>query len=73
MGPSPDPHDCGQTVAIACSGSNAEVQLLSPQVLLATVGGSSKAVQTTVDLVLCLGNGIELLAQYCPRSNLPYC
>ena len=50
---------------------NAEVRLLSPQVLLSTVGGSSKAVQTTADLVLCLGNGVELLAQYCPRSNLP--
>ena len=50
---------------------NAEVRLLSPQVLLSTVGGSAKAVQTTADLILCLGNGVELQAQYCPRSNLP--
>ena len=50
---------------------NAEVRLLSPQVLLSTVGGSSKAVQTTADLVLCLGNGVELLVQYCPHSDLP--
>ena len=50
---------------------NAEVRLLSPQVLLSTVGSSSKAVQTTADLILCLGNGVELRAQYCPRSNLP--
>ena len=49
---------------------NAEVRLLSPQVLLSTVGGSAKAVQTTADLILCLGNGVELQAQYCPRSNL---
>jgi len=48
---------------------NAEVRLLSPQVLLSTVGGSAKAVQTTADLILCLGNGVELQAQYCPRSN----
>ena len=50
---------------------NAEVRLLSPQVLLSTVGGSSKAIQTPADLKLCLGNGVELHAQYCPRSNLP--
>ena len=45
--------------------------MLSPQVLLSTVGGSSKAIQTTADLILCLGNGVELRAQYCPCSNLP--
>ena len=50
---------------------SAEVRLLSPQVLLSTVDSSSKAVQTTADLILCLGNGVELRAQYCPRSNLP--
>ena len=50
---------------------NAEVRLLSPQVLLSTVGGSSKAIQTPADLIFCLGNGVELQAHYCPRSNLP--
>ena len=51
--------------------TSAEVRLSSPQVLLSTVDISSKAVQTTADLILCLGNGVELRAQYCPRSNLP--
>ena len=50
---------------------NAEVQLLSPQVLLTMVGDSSKAVQTSSDLFLCLGNGVELQVHYCPQSNLP--
>ena len=41
---------------------SAEVRLLSPQVLLSTVDSLSKAVQTTADLILCLGNGVELRA-----------
>ena len=48
---------------------NAGVRLLSPQVLLATVGG--QATQTTTDLQIHLNNGISLVAKYCPRSNLP--
>ena len=48
---------------------NAEVRLLSPQVLLATVGG--QAIQTTTDLRIHLNNGISLVARYCPHSNLP--
>ena len=50
---------------------NAEVHVLSPQVLLSTVENGAKAIQTPVDLLLCLGNGVGLQAQYCPRSNLP--
>ena len=49
---------------------SAEVRLLSPPVLLSTVDSSSNAVQTTTYLILYLGNGVELRAQYCPRSNL---
>ena len=49
----------------------AEVRLLSPQVLLGTVGSTAKGVLTTADLILCLGNGVDLRARYCPRSNLP--
>ena len=49
----------------------AEVRLLSPQVLLSTCGKDAKSIQTTADLILCVGNGVELQAQYCPRSNLP--
>ena len=47
----------------------AEVRLLSPQVLLRLVGGESR--QTIANLCLCLDSGIELVANYCPRSNLP--
>jgi len=49
----------------------AEVRLWIPQVLLTTVRGLAKAVQTSSDLLLCLGNGVELQAQYCHCSNLP--
>ena len=38
----------------------AEVRLLSPQVFLSTCGKNAKAVQTSADLLLCLGNGAEL-------------
>ena len=48
---------------------NARVQLLSPQVLLATVG--RQATQTTRGLHIHLNNGISLVARYCPHSNLP--
>ena len=64
----------GKTVFIELPGYHipkAEVRLLSPPVLLKAVGGSSQGIITPADFVLCLGNGVELRAQYCPRSNLP--
>ena len=45
--------------------------IVEPSGTLINSCGSSKAVQTTADLILCLGNGVELCAQYCPCSNLP--
>ena len=48
---------------------NAEVCLLSPQVLLMTIGGHVS--QTTALYRVNLDNVIELVAQYCPCSNLP--
>ncbi len=50
--------------------STAEVQLLTPQVLLATVRQSARGTITTTDLILCLGNEVELQAHYSPCSNL---
>jgi hypothetical protein len=47
----------------------AEVRLLSPQVLLNTIGGYSK--QTVHGVQVFLDNGITLGAAFCPRSNLP--
>ncbi len=47
----------------------AEVRLLSPQVLLKTIGGQSK--QTVLGIKVSLDNGIKLTAAFCPRSNLP--
>jgi len=47
----------------------AEVRLLSPQVLLKTIGGQSK--QTVHGIKVSLDNGIKLKAEFCPRSNLP--
>ena len=48
---------------------SAEVRLLSPQVLLKTIGG-----QATLDgseMKFNLQNGHEFIARLCPRSNLP--
>ena len=62
----------GQNVVLEFPGyhiPNAEVHLLSPQVLLMTIG--EHATQTTASYWISLENGIELVAQYCPRSNLP--
>ena len=62
----------GQNVILELPGyhiPNAEVRLLSPQVLLMTLGG--QAIQTTAAYRINLDNGIDLVAQYCPRSNLP--
>jgi hypothetical protein len=47
---------------------NADVRLLSPQVLLTTVGGFST--QTVHGVKVSLDNGINLSAAFCPRSNL---
>jgi hypothetical protein len=48
---------------------DAEVCLLSPQVLLKTIGGH--ALQTVDKIDIALENGISLCAQFCPQSNLP--
>ncbi len=48
---------------------NAEVRLLSPQVLLSTYGGHTK--QTTRKVEVCLADGVILIAHLCPRSRLP--
>ncbi len=48
---------------------NAEVRLLSPQVLLNTIGG--KAIQTVQGIDIILDNGFKVNAKFCPRSNLP--
>ncbi len=48
---------------------HASVRLLSPQVLLQTIGGQS--LQTTKGISLTLNNGVKLLATYCPQNNLP--
>jgi hypothetical protein len=48
---------------------NADVRLLSPQVLLKTIGGFST--QTVHGVKVSLDNGINLSAAFCPHSNLP--
>ena len=48
---------------------HASVRLLSPQVLLQTIGGQS--LQTTKGISLTLNNGVKLFATYCPQNNLP--
>ena len=47
----------------------AEVRLLSPQVLLKTVGGS--AVMKENKIKFSLDNGYQFSAKFCSRSNLP--
>ena len=47
----------------------AEVRLLSPQVLLQTVGG--QAFQNAHGIDLSLDNGSQMSAKLCPHSNLP--
>jgi hypothetical protein len=48
---------------------NAEVHLLSPQVLLKTIGGH--ALQNDEEIAIDLDNSLIFCAQYCPTSNLP--
>ena len=48
---------------------NVEVRLLSPQVLIKTVGGRS--LQTKKGVEPTLDSGVNLLAQYSLHSNLP--
>jgi hypothetical protein len=62
----------GTTVVIEVKGyhiPHADIRLLSPQVLLSAMGGSS--IQTTGGVELKLDNGIALFAPHCPHSNLP--
>jgi hypothetical protein len=62
----------GTSVIIELMGyhiPNAEVHLLSPQVLLNTIGG--KAIQTVQGIDIILDNGFNVNAKFCPRSNFP--
>jgi hypothetical protein len=64
--------DNGDSVQIELKGyhiPNAEVCLLSPQVLLKMIGGH--ALQTVDKINIALENGISLCAQFCLQSNLP--
>jgi hypothetical protein len=64
--------DNGDSVHIELKGyhiPNAEVCLLSPQVLLKMIGGH--ALQTVDKINIALENGISFCAQFCPQSNLP--
>jgi hypothetical protein len=47
----------------------ADVWLLSPQVLITTIGG--QLLRTDIGIDITLNNIINLFAQYCPQSNLP--
>jgi hypothetical protein len=62
----------GASVVIELMGyhiPNAEVCLLSPQILLNTIGG--KAIQTVQGINITLNNGFNVNAKFCPHSNLP--
>jgi hypothetical protein len=48
---------------------SASVRLLSPQVLLQTIGGHTHQSLTGINISLL--NGVNLIASYCQRSNLP--
>jgi hypothetical protein len=66
-------HDThGASIVIELLGyhiPNAEVHLLSPQVLLNTIGG--KAIQTVQGIDFILDNGFNKKAKFFPQSNLP--
>jgi hypothetical protein len=62
----------GASVVIELMGyhiPNVEVRLLSPQVLLNTIGG--KAIQTVQGINIILDNGFNVNAKFFPQSNLP--
>ena len=62
----------GLTASVEVKGyhiPHADIWLLSPQVVLSTIGGTS--VQTTRGIEIKLNKGIDLFAPYCPHSNLP--
>jgi hypothetical protein len=62
----------GESVQLELLGyhiPNAEVCLLSPQVLIKAIGGH--ALQTANRINIVLDNGNNFCAQFCPRSNLP--
>ncbi len=61
----------GDSVQIELKGyhiPNAKVCLLSPQVLLKTIGGH--ALQTVNKINIAVENGINLCTQFCLQSNL---
>jgi hypothetical protein len=58
-----------QVVLMGYHMPKAEVRLLSPQVLIKTVGGQSLQPNKGIDIML--DNGVNLFAHYCPHSNLP--
>jgi hypothetical protein len=66
-------HDVhGSVVKVEVKGYHmprADIWLLSPQVLISTIGGSS--LQTMTGVELKLDNGVTLFAPHCPHSNLP--
>jgi hypothetical protein len=49
----------------------AEVHLLSPQVLLRTIGG--QALQITINIEITLDNGIELVQHFVPEATFLSC
>jgi hypothetical protein len=62
----------GTVVTIELTGChipNADVRLLSPQVLIRTLGGN--ALLTNQGMNISLDDGMHLSLNYCPRSNLP--
>jgi hypothetical protein len=62
----------GTVVTIELMGyhiPNTDVCLLSPQVLIWTLGGH--ALPNTQGMDISLDNGMVLSANYCPRTNLP--
>ncbi len=48
---------------------HADIRLLSPQVLISTIGGSS--LRTMTGVALKLDNSVTLFAPHCPHRNLP--
>ena len=62
----------GKTVHLDLPGyhiPNAEVRLLSPQVMLPIMDGQASISSTSIDLRL--KDGVKLVAPFCPRSRLP--